>query len=329
MDNNTLYRSPVRLVSYAGEPLSPYAPQTISRAKKKLLAEAALQDNELQINDVSYTKNDIITLLDSITDEPVWRYHCAVYALPALMPFLEQGYFDDAALSPVFYQQLNEDLIKFLSPWFATAFNQVSGAYIRMNVLPQPTYIQQDPIAMPRGNPQIVNESADRFEVLAALMDYQRFILPQHQHLAFERIRIYFYELLYTLRNLSWEKFREDESVLHFVFSESWISFTNKLPPAFAGTRDEVVDQVLHIALRFQHKATWYYLQQLCFTLQAVECSETNRAEVVRLENHFKRNTNIVSGNNNGKGASAITGRTIVAIIWFLLMLVRMSVGCH
>ena len=44
------YRSPVRLVSYANEAISPYTPQAINRTKKKLLAELALGNEDMEMN---------------------------------------------------------------------------------------------------------------------------------------------------------------------------------------------------------------------------------------------------------------------------------------
>ncbi len=331
MDNQTLYRSPVRLVSHAGEPIGEFSPQTISRSKKKLLALISLSDNEMELNGLVYTKNDIISLLDSITDETIWRHHCTVYAFPALLAFLEEGFFDDEELSREVIANSDEAFLAFLSHPFAVAFNKASSSLLRPQSIapPQPTQpLTYDPMSARNPTVQIVEEPVDRFEILADLMGYQRFITLQHQHLAFERIRVYFHDLLYTLRNLSWEKFREDESVLHFVFSTSWMHFANKLPMSFSGTRDEVVDNVTNIALRFQHKATWHYLHLLCEDLKMLECNDGLKEEVSRLAKHFERNANVANSNQNSsnqKSSSPSTGRVIVWIIWAILGLVRLS----
>jgi hypothetical protein len=106
--------------------------------------------------------------------------------------------------------------------------------------------------------------------------------------------------------------------------------FANKLPMAFAGVRDEVVDNVTNIALRFQHKATWHYLHLLCEDLKTLECNQELRDEVNRLSNHFEHNSNIVSGSNrNQKSSSPSTGRYILWGIWILLGILRAGSGCN
>lgn len=333
MDNTTLYRSPVRLVGHAGEPIGEYNPQNISRAKKKLLALISLGDNEMELNGLVYTKNDIISLLDGVTNEYEWQYHCTVYALPGLLQFLEEAFFDDGQLRREITANTGGAFLDFLSHPFAVAFNTASGILLRTNVMPQPAQISHDPLitSEPENQFQVASEveEFDRFKVLQALVNYQQYIQLPHQYIAFERIRLYFHELVYMLRNLSWEKFRQDESLLHFVFTSSWIQFANSLPPAFATSRDEVADQVTNVALRFQHKATWHYLHLLCAELNMLECSDDLKQEIARLSNHFENNANIEAGNRNQKASKPSTGRYILWGIWILLGILRAGSSCN
>ncbi|HEX2608947.1 MAG TPA: hypothetical protein VHK91_16305, partial [Flavisolibacter sp.] len=63
------YKSPVRLVRHAGEPVSPFSPATLNRARKKILAEIALAGNEMELEGILYTRNEAGALLDGQTEE--------------------------------------------------------------------------------------------------------------------------------------------------------------------------------------------------------------------------------------------------------------------
>jgi hypothetical protein len=292
------YRSPVRLVSHAAEPINPYSAQAISRTRKKLLAEIALHNNEATIDGVAYTRNDVVTILGGITDEMAWRSHCTLYATPALLNFLETGAFDAAGFKEANDLRHDPQFRAFVSPYFGDAFLRASGTALR---------------------------SAD-FAGLRQMLGYIDFIDATDAHEAFSRIRVHFEELLYTLRNLSWEKFQNDESVLQFLWEDNWIDFLNALPSDFDTTRDEIVTQALAIVFRFQRKATWYYLHCVTLRLQRIETSLTNKGEVDRFEEALRKN---VPADRGAKSSSNNSWRGGWWVIWVVLMFVRFGMkGC-
>jgi hypothetical protein len=288
-----MYRSPVRLVAHTAEPLHPFSLQTINRTKEKLLAELALGAGEVTIDHIAYAKSDILSLLDALTDETAWKHHCTVYALPALLRFLEEGHYDEPALAKELSTPFNSGFRSFLSPYFAGSFNYVMGTVLREEAATAEIAVDADPVSDPIPTEVDLPTETDRFETAETLLRYRHFILPGDSHAAFECLRIYFTDLSFTLKNLNWESFSPDESILHFVFSPHWIRFVNSLPSSFAGMRDEVVAQLLEIALRFQDKVNWNYLYQLCLQLNSVETSQMNKAEIVRLGNHYAKNVTV------------------------------------
>lgn len=297
------YRSPIRLVAHADEPIDSFSLQVMNRARKKLLAEMALQGDQLLLENISYTKNDVISLLNGITSEELWKFHCMIYSYPALLNFLEEGVFDTEEFKNVHYLLLpgNEVFTAFVSPYFALSFNEQAGALIGIN----------------------------DFATLSDLMDYQALILPEHAHEGFQKIRIYLDELMHLLKNLSWEKFQRDESILHFLFSEDWISFMNKLPDTFAHVRDELVIQILNVVFRFQKKATWYYLYKACESLKQMECGDFQKSEINRFEEAMARNANIAGrGGKASTGKGLPAGRMIFWVLWIVLAIVRAGGGC-
>ncbi|MDB5251527.1 MAG: hypothetical protein JWP27_696 [Flaviaesturariibacter sp.] len=294
------YRSPVRLVSHASEPIAPYSAQAISRTRKKLLAEIALHGNEVTLDGIAYTRNDVVSILDGITDEMVWRHHCTIYASAALLTFLEKGLFVGSGFEEASYLRHDPRFCAFVSPYFGAAFLRASGNALRV----------------------------DDFAGLRQMNGYTDFITDTDRHEAFARIRVHFEELLYTLRNLSWEKFQKDESVMQFLWDEDWIGFLNELPGDFDMTRDEIVTQVLAIVFRFQRRATWYYLHCVTVRLQRIETSLTNKGEVDRFEEALRKNLPADRGApSSGSGTSSWRGGWWM--IWVVLMFLRIGMkGC-
>ncbi|HVF80379.1 MAG TPA: hypothetical protein VM884_00510, partial [Flavisolibacter sp.] len=137
--------------------------------------------------------------------------------------------------------------------------------------------------------------------------------------------RGYLDEINYTLRNLSWEKFIGDESILHFVFSNHWQKFINKLPSSFTSVRDEVVENLIGIVLRFQYKATWFYLHKVLVQLKGIETNDFNRSEVVRIDEVIYKNSKIEGGKGTvrSKGSDGLNWRSGWWILWIVMMIVR------
>lgn len=295
----TSYRSPVRLVRHAVEETETFSSQAISRARKKMMAEIALAGDEVVIDDVAYSRNDASTLLDSITEQS-WKVHSTIYAHKGLLDFLEKEEFNNEELRKADAYLYNAAFVQAVSPYFAHSFNVVSGRLLR----------------------------EEAFEELLQLLNYQGYILPEHSHEAYQKIRTYLDELNYTLRNLSWEKFFEDESVLHFVFSDEWKRFLNKLPASFTAQRDELVEHLINIVLRFQHKATWYYLHQLLVQLKTIETNVFNRSEVERIDKIIYENSRIEGGKGKRTfkdDGEVSTGRIIWWVIWIILIIIRVA----
>lgn len=296
----TTYRSPVRLVKHTAEDVDVYSSQAISRARKKMMAEIALAGDEVVIDDVAYSRNDASTLLDVITEDN-WKTHSIIYTQKGLLNFLEKEGFNDEEMRKADAYLYNSQFVSAVSPYFAHSFNVVSGKLIRQ----------------------------ENFDELFKLLNYQGYILPEHSHEAYQKIRTCLDELNYTLRNLSWEKFSADESILHFIFSDEWRHFINKLPSAFTTLRDELVEHMIGIVLRFQHKATWYYLHRVLMQLKGIETNDFNRSEIERIDKVIYENSKI-EGNRGTRTTprnddEVSTGRIIWWAVWIVLIIIRVA----
>lgn len=262
------------------------------------MAEIALSGDEIIIDNISYSRNDASTLLDGLTEEG-WKVHSIIYAHKGLLDFLEREEINDDELKKADAWLYNERFVQAASPYFAHSFNAVSGRLLKTG----------------------------GFATLLKLQNYSGYILPEHSGEGYQKVRTYLDELSYTLRNLSWEKFVADESILHFAFSESWKKWANKLPSSFTTMRDEIVEQLINIVLRFQQHATWHYLHQMLVQLQSLETNDFNRSEIERIDKVIARNSQLESSgrlrNPSDKGGTASWSRGVWWGIWVIFAIVR------
>ncbi len=115
-----MYQSPLRLAGITDP--DPDA-KALQLARKKLLAELELSGQPaLHIDGAALSRQDIITLFDSLSDAATFRYHAALLEDPDLLLFLEKGELGAAAWQerPVYGEP---DFIAFASPYFAAAVN--------------------------------------------------------------------------------------------------------------------------------------------------------------------------------------------------------------
>ncbi|RYY89016.1 MAG: hypothetical protein EOO15_07380 [Chitinophagaceae bacterium] len=307
MDNATLnpYRSPVRLLLHAGEPLQPFSPQTLARARKKLVAELALTGDELTIGEQVYTRHDINTLLQDISEEQ-WSMHCLVYTITPLLNFLETATADlpgmEKELRPF---RFKPGFAKFMSSWFALSFRDATARMIR-NVQPAE---------------------------LAELLLFRDFISPQDEELAYERLRRYFDELLTRIRGIEYDNFEANRTALNFLYSPAWIRFINALPPALAQERDLVAEALLSLVARFQNKATWAFLDQLCQRLLLINTNDELRIRLANAAHIVGQNARRSPVGSTRPGAhrpaktseGPSTGRIIFGVFWVIVMIVRLA----
>jgi hypothetical protein len=293
------YRSPIRLIRYAGESFDTWSQKAVTQARKKLLAEAALSGDDLVIDDIHVSKNDITTQLGDLS-EASWNHHGIIYTNDALLQFLEEFYFDSEGFAQLGHLWEDEAFADFIAPYFALAFNEAYGRLLKN----------------------------DESELLAELMRYHHLVRAEYSGIAFEKIRIYLSELTHRLRNLSWERFREDESVLYFIFSSAWMRFINALPQGFAATRDELGSEILSVVYRFQHKATWAYLYEVCEKLGKLDCSDEIKEQVREYAKVMSANSLQESEAKSG-GSGSNPWRIGFGAVWLVVILIRLFTnGC-
>ncbi len=309
--DNTLYKSPVRLVSYAGEPIHPYTQQAITRTRKKLQAELLLGDADLVVEAVTYSRNEVVALLDDPALAAEWSHHCAIYSQACLLDFLEVKALDVHAMQ-LLCPRLPFTLLRFMEPYFIQAFSEFSGLLLKGYSLPA---------SRQEGSSFTIAEGEAYFERFARLE--QLLLLDRYvqggQYKAYQRIHYYFEDLQHQLRNLNWDKFQQNESALHFIFDQRWLRFANALPGDFQQARDRVAEQLISLAIAFQKAATWNYLWQLMKYLEELDTAPHISKEVTRLRIHFHKNVKIVGKKSNSSWGWKGYG----GVFWIIIMIIR------
>jgi hypothetical protein len=269
------------------------------QARKKLVAEIALQGDDLEIDEVHYSKNDINVLLNGLTEEN-WKHHCVIFINDALLQFLEQAMFDADGFAYLAHLWNDDSLVNFISPYFGFSFNEASGKLLK-------------------------NEESD---LLPELVSYHYLIRSEYSETAYQKIRVYISDKLYLLRNLSWERFREDEGVLYFIFADSWMQFINELPVEFDESRNELGSEILSVVYRFQRKATWDYLYDICKKLQKLNCSDEVKGHIAEYSDIMSSNALAIREKESGSGSNWRLG---FGVVWVIFMVIRLfsNGGCN
>jgi hypothetical protein len=300
LDNSiTHYLSPVRLVLHSGEALQPFSPQTLARARKKLLAELALSQEELTIDGRTYTRNDVNRLLQDLS-ETDWSYHCLVYTLDGLLLFLEQYTFSEEGIKPARTYLYKPGFTEFISPYFAWSFLEMSGRFLRQK----------------------------EYGKAASLLAQHDFIAPVHQEAAEEKLRVFLDEQLYHLRNLSWEKYKEQGPSLNYIREPDWRALHNALPASLSERQDGTVEGLLGVVFRFQHKASWSALARMCDYILLLKCNPELHAQAEEYSAIMTRNAAAGRGEQKS-GSNWFSGRGWFAVLWVVIMVARgFSRGC-
>ena len=87
------YINPVKfLTAIAGQPVSIEDPQNLSIARKRIMAEIELSDNQtVEYEGTLYSKNDILVFFDSLGSPEEMRFHSLINGDGELLYFLETG----------------------------------------------------------------------------------------------------------------------------------------------------------------------------------------------------------------------------------------------
>lgn len=117
------YINPFNLLNIQSENLSDIDSSTIRRAKKSLLADIELSDNDtIEHHGIELTKSDCIRIVDDLDNKDKKEFHFFIAQNPDLNSFLTKGdltFFHNYKVESIY--KLN-DFIDFISPYFTQQY---------------------------------------------------------------------------------------------------------------------------------------------------------------------------------------------------------------
>ena len=239
MNNLTAYRSPITLLSLSAAESANFSEKILLQAKQKLACQTPLNE-------------ELETALHNV-NASTWPFHKTIREQEGLLLFLEEGWFDEAALEKAFFLRYNPSFVQFISGPFAVAFQKASAT---------------------------ICQEKEVYPTLRKLLNYATFILPQHEAFAFASINAYLQQHSRSLALLSWEQFVANEEQLGFVFSSDWIALMNGLPDACAAQRNEMINTLLQILKRFRLDASPDYLKAFCRCVYSLKMEPAAKQEI-------------------------------------------------
>jgi hypothetical protein len=127
------YTSPFKL-PFLSELNSSFDPQSLRLVKRKLLAEFELNNNNnLSFNGKSYSKNDILTILEQLEEDSKSSYHFFIFQHKELLAFLETG------TVPAGFEFINssyfhtQEFIDFIAPYFTEVYSNALVEAVKNN----------------------------------------------------------------------------------------------------------------------------------------------------------------------------------------------------
>lgn len=120
------YINPYELLNLTADNLSSVDSSTVSKAKRKLLAEIELNDNNsIRHNGCELTKSDCLRAIDDIDNPDKKEFHYFIYQNEHLNKFLTSGklsFFDNYQFESIYKLP---DFLDFISPFFCEQYDKV------------------------------------------------------------------------------------------------------------------------------------------------------------------------------------------------------------
>lgn len=285
------YQSLIRFLEYAAIDYSPDTVHNISRIKKQVTAEFALEAGGIiTIDDISYTKHEVLTELERHDLPERLGYHRVIWNHKGLLDLLERDALDMNTISSWRSLSQNSGFVSFLSPYFAPAFDSVMKTLLRKNDL----------------------------YAASVWLDYFLFVEPLSEEMALIHTRLYLDQVIRLFRNLNDQSYRQRLPELRPWFTEYWSVFLNKIPQSLLFYIDDIANAIINFTVRIQKSD-----RKMCYEIS----SELTRLEHVNYSlkqliksNHDIYKQNYESRTVKGRFSGIPKGYMVVVI---LIILVR------
>lgn len=285
------YQSPIRFLDYAAIGYDQEGLTQISRIKKQITAEFALQsDGIIVIDTVSYTKHELLLELEHPDFLQRMQYHELLWQHKGLLLLLEKDIVDMDKIAT--WQPLlrNPGFVAFISPYFAPAFDSVMKTLLRKNNL----------------------------YTASVWFDYFPLVQPFDEETALKNTRLYLDQSIKLFRNMNDQSYRQRLPELAPWYTESWSVFMNKMPQSLLYYTDDIANAIINFTVRIQ-KSDRKMCYQISSELAKLEGVNYSLKQLIE-SNHQIYKKNYESRTIKGRLRSIPTGYIIVVV---LIALVR------
>jgi len=290
------YKSPIPLLRYANVDIGSVSNDALLKAQKRLLVELDLSGtNSLAIGQQSFTKDDILTLIESARETQFIRFHEWIHENPSLLKLISDGRADDSRIlfsgklraNPAF-----DSFRSFISPFLA----QPLGKAIHQAFLKR------------------------EFVKVDKLLQGADLIISAYYDETFTKLKHAIQALASEIKQMQTDASRFNPSHFDFV-DTSFIRVLNNLPDDFEPLREQVVVALVNLAVTHGKKYQAFFAN-IHETLLLVKCRP---ATYQVIESNVK-----VAKQNAERGTQQSSGPSPFRIIFFILLILSFIMRtCH
>jgi hypothetical protein len=238
------YQSIIRFFDYSGIEYNNVDGFNLSRAKKLITAEFAMQtDGIIVVDGFSYTKQDILSELERPDFSERLQFHKIIWERKGLLSFLEQDRFDFHDGGSWYPLSNMPGFVPFISPYFSVVYNRIMRLFLNSNDL----------------------------IVAADWLDYLCFVEAEDEEEALRNTRMYLNDVVRFFRNLNDASYKSRDKELRLWYTTSWSNFINKLPDSLLSYVDEIVSALINFTVRIQKSG-----KKICYKISKELLNVTN-----------------------------------------------------
>ncbi len=295
------YTSIIRFLEYCHIDIAEESAINVTRIKKQINAEFAMQpDGIITIDDISYTKHDVLQEVEHPNFLERLQHHKTIWAHKDLLNTLEKHAIDiDIATSEWCRLQNDDNFVEFVSPYMAAPYDDIMKSLLKQ---PNFHYAQQ-------------------------WLSFSKFIKPEEEENAFKSIREYMEDANYLFRNINAKTYKSKLAEINPWQTQEWSYFINSLPNSINEYSEELALHLINFGVEVQKLE-----KKMCYQISRQLTQLSNISQ--DLKTLISNNHSIYRDNYVGTSTSSDSGswgglRVIVIAIVVILKIITASNGCN
>lgn len=290
------YFSPIPLFTKYSIETIDFNAKTTQTLKKRLLTELELSETSfLIVDEISLSKNDILSLIDNLTNEKIVFFK-EIDKDPVLLALLKGKPFGIANKfrnNPIY---VDKKFLSFISPYFAEAYSERISA----------AFIGQHP------------------NIIEALESLPKLYLPEYTEEVYlklnKTVRQFYYKILALTERLNNQEKADTDEIEQYYCNVSIISCLNALPEHFDYQRDEFAAAYINLTVPLHNRGNSKFAGELMvYSINYLECSISWREDIAnRIHKYYDNILNATTSDGN------LSLSNILWLLFLLFQFVRM-----